>query len=192
MRPAKISQQDLMTRCAAVFKGAGYHGTSMGDLAQACGLTKASFYHHYRSKDVLLEQILIHTHESLRVTMFKVAFDDSLTPVDRLQLIGVKTRKLFSSGSIGCLMGVIAIDVAYSLPHLLVPIRLFMEEWALALAHIFIERFSPEEALAKARRAVADYEGAMLMARVSGELGPIDAVTDSAIAHFKQSQGATR
>ncbi|MGA3682803.1 TetR/AcrR family transcriptional regulator [Pseudomonas graminis] len=188
MRPAKISQQDLMTRCAAVFKAAGYHGTSMEALAQACGLTKASFYHHYRSKDVLLERILLHTHESLRVTLFKVAFDDSLTPEDRLQVIGAKTRKLFASGSVGCLMGVMAIDVAYSLPHLLVPIRLFMDEWALALAHIFVERFSAEEALAKARRAVADYEGAMLMARISGELAPIDAVTESAIAHFKQSQ----
>ncbi|MDU3293339.1 MAG: TetR/AcrR family transcriptional regulator, partial [Pseudomonas aeruginosa] len=47
MRPLKISRDELLQRCAGTFRRYGYHGTTMEMLSSACGLTKASFYHHY-------------------------------------------------------------------------------------------------------------------------------------------------
>src|SRR5207247_4539171 len=51
------TRRDELTRQAArLFAERGYHGTSMGDLAQAMGVQKGSLYAHTPSKqDLLLE-----------------------------------------------------------------------------------------------------------------------------------------
>ena len=56
--------QPEKTRAAIVkaglklFGSRGYHGTSVGDVAKAAGITKGAFYHHFQSKEELL--LLIH------------------------------------------------------------------------------------------------------------------------------------
>lgn len=47
----------ILARAAALFARQGYHATSMNQLAEACGLSKATLYHYYRDKDALLVQI---------------------------------------------------------------------------------------------------------------------------------------
>ncbi|MGZ4461551.1 MAG: TetR/AcrR family transcriptional regulator [Gaiellaceae bacterium] len=51
-------QQDVIDRAARVFAERGYHGTSMGDLIEATGLTSGGLYHYIGSKDELLFMIL--------------------------------------------------------------------------------------------------------------------------------------
>src|SRR3954452_14282810 len=47
-----------LTRIAAqLFAEKGYHGTSIGDLAEAMGVQKASLYHHIESKADLLREV---------------------------------------------------------------------------------------------------------------------------------------
>ena len=49
------ARRSELTRVAArLFAERGYHGTSIGDLAQALGVRKASLYHHVASKQDLL------------------------------------------------------------------------------------------------------------------------------------------
>ena len=43
---------------AEVFHRKGYDNTSMSDIAEAVGLTKAGLYHHVTSKESLLSTIL--------------------------------------------------------------------------------------------------------------------------------------
>jgi len=48
-----------LTRAAArLFAERGYHGTSIGDLAEALGVQKASLYHHVASKQDLLYETM--------------------------------------------------------------------------------------------------------------------------------------
>ena len=42
-----------MGSAVTLFLARGYAGTSMADLAEACGIQKASLYHHFASKDAL-------------------------------------------------------------------------------------------------------------------------------------------
>ena len=44
----------ILTRAATLFALRGYPGTSMNEVAQACGLSKATLYHYYRDKSHLL------------------------------------------------------------------------------------------------------------------------------------------
>ncbi|MFS1286444.1 MULTISPECIES: TetR/AcrR family transcriptional regulator [Pseudomonas] len=182
MRPPKISRDELLQRCASTFKRLGYHGTTMDTLAAACGLTKASFYHHYPNKESLLRDVLEQTHQVIAGSLFAVAFDEQLTPGQRLEKIGRKSMKLFQDGAIGCLMGVIAVDATYGKSELMQPIRAFLDDWAKALAQLFVARYEPEQALAMGRQLVADYEGAILLARIYGEPAYIEQVTRRALA----------
>jgi AcrR family transcriptional regulator len=47
----------ILARAAALFARNGYQGTSMNQVAEACGLSKATLYHYYRDKYALLVSI---------------------------------------------------------------------------------------------------------------------------------------
>ena len=87
-------------RTAEVFRAAaelmveqGYAGTSIGDIAQAVGMTKAGLYHHISSKQDLLYQILNHAMDELeRVVSTPVRSiedpEERLRQLIRLQIHG--------------------------------------------------------------------------------------------------------
>ncbi|MBU3055954.1 TetR/AcrR family transcriptional regulator [Pseudomonas indica] len=185
MRPPKISRDELLLRCANTFKRLGYHGTTMDALSEACGLTKASFYHHYPNKESLLRDVLAWTHERIGQSLFSIAFDESLVPHERLSKMGRNAGKLFLGDAIGCLMGVVAVDATYGKSELMAPIRQFLDDWARALAHLYAPRFGEEEAAELGRQLVADYEGAILLARIYGDPARIDAVTQRALKQLE-------
>jgi TetR/AcrR family transcriptional regulator len=58
-RSATYDQQrdEILSRAAELFADAGYHGTSMNQVAAACGVTKPALYHYFRDKDALLAAI---------------------------------------------------------------------------------------------------------------------------------------
>src|SRR5690242_14429778 len=52
------TRRDELTRAAArLFAEKGYHGTSVGDLAEALGVQKGSLYSHIESKADLLWEV---------------------------------------------------------------------------------------------------------------------------------------
>jgi TetR/AcrR family transcriptional repressor of nem operon len=188
VRPLKIPRDELLQRCANTFKRLGYHGTTMDALSSACGLTKASFYHHYPNKESLLRDVLGWTHERLKQSLFSIAFDENLAPQERLTSMGRKAKKLFQDDSIGCLMGVVAVDATYGKVELMEPIRLFLDDWTAAFAKLYSAGYSQEEAQRLARQLVADFEGAILLARIYGDPSYIDAVTERGL-HQLESAG---
>jgi AcrR family transcriptional regulator len=50
-------REAILARAAALFARQGYHATSMNQVAEACGLSKATLYHYCRDKDAMLVQI---------------------------------------------------------------------------------------------------------------------------------------
>ncbi len=79
------ARRSELTRTAArLFAQKGYHGTSIGDIAEALGVQKASLYHHIESKQDLL-------HETTRegAAAFHAALDtipEELPAVERIRL----------------------------------------------------------------------------------------------------------
>jgi TetR/AcrR family transcriptional regulator len=56
--PGYATQRDeILSRAAALFARQGYPGTSMNEVAEACGMSKAALYHYVRDKDQLLVEI---------------------------------------------------------------------------------------------------------------------------------------
>ena len=51
-------RSELTRQAARLFAEKGYHGTSIGDLAEAMGVQKGSLYHHIESKQELLHETM--------------------------------------------------------------------------------------------------------------------------------------
>lgn len=62
-RTRQISDEDVLTRAAALFWCHGYAGTSLRDLMAATGLSAAALYHRYGDKDGMFCAALEHYAE---------------------------------------------------------------------------------------------------------------------------------
>ena len=83
-RPARYSRQELLDLIVAVFIERGYEAASMADLADATGLTKSAFYHHFDSKEEILQMAVDRALDALSAALDKsMALDGEA--VDRLE-----------------------------------------------------------------------------------------------------------
>jgi AcrR family transcriptional regulator len=57
------SRQEILRTAARLFQQQGYDGTSMNDVAAALKLSKGGLYHHFRSKDEILFNLMSHAME---------------------------------------------------------------------------------------------------------------------------------
>jgi AcrR family transcriptional regulator len=74
-----------LTRIAArLFAERGYHGTSVGDLAEAMGVQKGSLYHHIESKSDLLWEVAREGAEAFHAALDAVP--ERLEPTERIRL----------------------------------------------------------------------------------------------------------
>ena len=56
-------KEELSRQAARLFAAKGYHGTSIGDLADSMGVQKGSLYAHIEGKEDLLYEIIQGVHE---------------------------------------------------------------------------------------------------------------------------------
>src|SRR2546426_10399037 len=80
-------KESILAGAADLFARLGYLGTSMNDVAEACGLSKGALYHYYRDKDELLSSIA-ETHVTRLVLLVKSVEQDETIPArERLQVL---------------------------------------------------------------------------------------------------------
>ena len=58
-RKTRARRLEILTSAAGAFRRRGYHGASMGEIAQALHMTKGSLYYYFKSK----EEILFFCHD---------------------------------------------------------------------------------------------------------------------------------
>lgn len=66
-RPPTIenARERILDDAANLFAREGYEGTSLGDLAESVGVTKAAIYHYFPNKKEIYEGIIVRTLEGL-------------------------------------------------------------------------------------------------------------------------------
>ncbi len=77
-------RSELTREAARLFAEKGYHGTSIGDLAEAMGVQKASLYHHIESKAALLWEVARDGSAAFHAALD--AIDERLPAVEKLRL----------------------------------------------------------------------------------------------------------
>ncbi len=67
-RPGKTAREEILDAAGELFTTRGYAGTSTRRIADAVGMRQASLYHHFATKDDILEALLAGTvHQPLRL-----------------------------------------------------------------------------------------------------------------------------
>lgn len=77
-------REAILAGAARLFAGQGYWATSMNQVAEACGLSKATLYHYYRDKYALLFSIADSHVERLQRIVVETSKADG-EPRERLQ-----------------------------------------------------------------------------------------------------------
>ncbi len=83
-RPRDQRYHEILESAAKLIFRSGYEATSMQEIAEACGLTKAGLYHHIKTKEALLLAIM-HYGMDLFDDMVIAKVSDIVDPVARLR-----------------------------------------------------------------------------------------------------------
>ena len=76
----------ILARAAALFAHRGYPGTSMNQVAEACGLSKATLYHYYKDKYALLVSIA-DSHVSRLQGIVGEALAEHAAPEEQMRML---------------------------------------------------------------------------------------------------------
>jgi AcrR family transcriptional regulator len=162
----KITREEILLKCQDVFRKQGYYHTSMSELAVACGLQKGSFYHYFPSKEALMTEILMGVHTYLKNRINIIAYDETLTPSERLNKMLLKYGKALLSQEGGCFVGNTTLETAYHNPEFAEILRGIFDDWIEALNHLFKTKYPTETAIRLAQQTVMEFEGAVMLTQI--------------------------
>jgi len=83
-QPHDTRYREILERAARLICQHGYEATSMQEIAESCGLTKAGLYHHIKTKEALLLAIM-HYGMDLFEEMVVAKVSDIADPLARLR-----------------------------------------------------------------------------------------------------------
>ena len=83
------TRDQIVETADRLFYEQGFDTTSFADIAQAVGISRGNFYHHFRSKDAILEAVI-----DLRIARTRQMLDnwdqDGTTPAARAPAAGAR------------------------------------------------------------------------------------------------------
>src|SRR5512143_1709800 len=77
----------ILDTSAKLFSQQGYNGVSIRDIAQACGMTNAALYYHFKNKEDLFLAMLQRDHEKTLVALRAAANGPGNLREDLKQLV---------------------------------------------------------------------------------------------------------
>ena len=178
----KIDKKELLHRCWEVFNRHGYHSTSVSMLAEATGLGKSGLMHHHLSKESLMRAVLEYAQETLRTTVFSVV-QEALPPEQKLEKMLRRQNRLVKMERQGCFFANTALETGRD-GLFNEPIQVIWQEWKKTVAGILCEIMPAAEADQTAYRLLLEYEGAIIMYKISNEVEHLEQFVARAVALF--------
>ncbi|MGH1493519.1 MAG: TetR/AcrR family transcriptional regulator [Acidimicrobiales bacterium] len=165
MRPASISDRNLLTALTEVVSRFGVEGASLTRLSEASGLKRASLYHRFPGgKDEIVDAVVDHTADRFGKAM-KVAYADG-DPAERASELATAIGEYYAQGASSCL--IIALSVSSDEDR--EGAARCVSGWSDALENIALDAgLSASQAHIAAVDAVAAIEGALVISATTGE-----------------------
>jgi TetR/AcrR family transcriptional repressor of nem operon len=121
MAPAQHdSKTKLLDAALQVIRAKGYAATTVEDICSQAGVTKGSFFHHFKSKDDLALSATAHWEALTEGFFAAAAYHESSDPLDRL-LGYVKFRGAILAGELPdytCLLGTLVQETYATHPEI--------------------------------------------------------------------------
>lgn len=129
----KLVQAGLET-----FHSKGFNGCSIQDITEAAGVPKGSFFNHFKSKELLVLEVLGPYGESNRID---ILLDRSKGPLERLRHHFNFLADSYSQFNFerGCLLGNLGAEIATSHPPVRDALRDILQAWSSIIAGVLRE-----------------------------------------------------
>jgi len=163
---AKIDRDEIVNRAIQLMLTGGYDGTSMAQIAAACGIRKASVYHHFPDKDALVLAAIAQIHAYFREHIFVLAWCGGMDARRTMRALNKATFNFFDGREGGCLLGNFVLELMERAPQFQVPLRAYFDDWAAAIAHVLARVHGKARARTLAFAALAQIQGAILLMRL--------------------------
>jgi AcrR family transcriptional regulator len=72
------AKSKIVEAARVVFAKKGYHDTTMDDIAKEVGVSKGALYSYFKSKEDLLKEITLESHQTLRTILSETSKCDNL------------------------------------------------------------------------------------------------------------------
>lgn len=161
-----LNKNDIIKKSILVFKKRGFNGTSISEIASDCGILKGSLYHHFKSKEELMREVLIFLRSYFNEKVFSIAYNEQLTIDKRLERLSRKSEENFMEGAGGCFMSLIGNESVTTNKEFNDIITGFFSDWKNAFVHLYSNFFNKKDSMMMADRAIMMIEGAVLMMRI--------------------------
>jgi len=166
---AKINRDAIVARAIKLMLIGGYDDTSMDQIATACGIRKASLYHHFPKKDALVLAAITQIHEYFRKQIFVIAWQGKGDAKTRLHALNEATFDFFLGREGGCLLGNFALALTERAPQFQAPLCAYFDDWAAAITHLLASTHTPARARELAFDTLAQIQGSIMMMRLYRE-----------------------
>jgi TetR/AcrR family transcriptional repressor of lmrAB and yxaGH operons len=168
MAPRLVSDTQLVERLTDLFRRVGYDGASLGTIAAATGLQKSSLYHRFPGgKHQMAAEASASVMEGFATSVLApVGSDEPLRP--RVAAIAANLDRFYDGGARYCLLDMLSVgdpgaDASANLAAA-------ADAWIDVFASLAREAGADAAtARQRAQDAVAAIEGALVVARVTGD-----------------------
>jgi TetR/AcrR family transcriptional regulator, transcriptional repressor for nem operon len=162
----KTSKEEVVLKALNVIRERGYTNASMTDLAKACDIQPSHFYYYFKNKEDLMGEILSLTHHYFKERIMVYAHDATLSPVEKLEKTFQKFEKTLNYGSGGCIMANTILETAHKDPSFLSIVKLFFDDFLLALSTIYQAKYTEGYARDLAEQVIQDIEGGVMLSQL--------------------------
>lgn len=166
----KTSKKEIIQKAIEIFTENGYQGTSMQNLADACGISKANLYHHFKNKQDLMNIILEGIKQRFENEVFSLAYQEKENPKERLKKMLALWEQIFQHQKngrlVGNLIGNMIFEAIEIVPEFEESIKRVIEHWVKALQHIYQTKYPEKEAEALAWQMAKEMQGAAVLIRL--------------------------
>ena len=171
MAPRLVSDSQLVERLTDLFRQVGYDGASLGAIAAATGLQKSSLYHRFPGgkQQMAGEASAAVIDEFATSVLAPIHTDDTLD--QRVAAIAANLDRFYDGGARSCLLDMLSVGNpgADATTNLAAAASAWIEVFGSLAREAGADAAT---ARARAQDAVAAIEGALVVARVTGDRGP--------------------
>ena len=171
MPARKVEEDDLLRSLTRVFQDHGFEGASLTRIRDATGLEKPSLYHRFpRGKEQMAEAVLANAGKTFGEHVLQPLFQPG-PPAARVKETGKRIAAFYQNGERSCLLDTLSLPDGGA--KVRSAARTAYESWRDAFAKIARESgATPKTAAKRAEQAIIRIEGALVVARVSGDRKP--------------------
>lgn len=164
----RISEDNLMTAAAEVFRAHGYEGTSLRRLAEATGLEKASLYHRFPGgKEEIAGAVARRVNDWFLKNVVETLKGNG-SPAKRIRVVAEKLREFYGDGRKSCTLETLSLPGGGE--ALAAVLQEGLQGWLDAFTRISKESGVPAAAArARAEQAIIEVEGSLVLSRALGD-----------------------